>query len=1170
MAARFTAFATVLAIALLTAAPGEAQTVTATLTGTVADSSGSAVPGASITLTNELSGDVRRTTTNSAGYYSLPAVPAATYTLTVESSGFQKSDVKGIVLNSADQRNVNVTLQVGSVSETVEVVGGADQLETINSGEKAQVLDAQTLQSIAVVGRSAAEYLKIMPGMAPAITTGATNAPSFTGEVIGINGSGNAGRQSAIGAFTANGTPTASTEITSDGAHTSDPGCNCATPVNPNPEMLQEVHVLQAAFSSENAYGPVVINTTTKAGGTTFHGELYDSIRNYNLNANDAANNAQGIRSNGTPVAPRPQNVFNFPGGNIGGPVLIPHTNFNKNRDKLFFFSGFEYFYQSLNTAQIKAVVPTAAMRAGDFSQTAINALNPAAGVGGGLKPITAFPGGMIPASAFDKGGAALMNLLPQPNADPFVTGGYNYFLQAPYTQNGWQMVHRIDYSISDNTKLFVRYYHQQEVQNFPISLWGGATAPTGVPWPSSVIGNNHSESVSANLTRVFAPSLTNEFVVAYTYIGFPNTLANPTAGERSTVAYPYHGVFNNGDPYIPDFIATGLVNMAQQGGFDIAHAKYNGVYFANKPLASIGDNVVKIWRTHTIRIGSYDEYYGNIQPTQQKSQGVITTAPSDPTGTGNALADLLLGNVSTFTQANFNPNQRVRSILIEGYVQDSWKITKRLTLDYGLRFQHDPQGKDLNGIGHAIFVPSLWSNNPNVYLPGFTWHAINPRVANEGYPTRALFYAPRFGGAWDVFGNGRTVIRGGIGLYRYRGPSGGGGAPVGLTQPTGQVIYSPPTAKGTTLAALDQFTVPFQNGQSVSQIGLPNNLSDQLSLAWTDNFGITQRLPWNSEFEAAFVNTMGRHIAESLFNNLNPVPYGAMLSNPNASNLLYRQYPNYQDITLQAFDAYSDYNALQVTYRHRTSRYLISANYTYSKVTGDTVGNPNASPALGVITAAGVTMGDGLNAKNDHGPLSFDRRQVFNFAYSAHLPGLGTSNRFVKGAINGWTASGIMQIWSGANLENPSQASSEFGLTMPAGTTTQIGITGTPDVAIAPVLTCDPRSNLGPHQYLNPNCFALPTPGHNGSFVIPEAFGPGYFNTDLSLFKDFHFTERKTLQFRVEGFDVLNHSNYTFGLDNNLNLAFNAAGKETNALFGTTTTKTGHRILQFVAKFYF
>src|SRR5262249_19448652 len=155
-----------------------------------------------------------------------------------------------------------------------------------------------------------------------------------------------------------------------DGAHVSDPGCNCGTPVNPNPSMVQEVHVLQAAFSAENAYGPVVINTTTKAGGTNFHGQLFGSTRNDELNPNDAANNAKGTFAGGGLVAPRPPNVFYYPGGNIGGPVLLPH--FNKNRDKLFFFSGFEIFLQKENTNLAENIVPTAAMRGGDFSPAEI------------------------------------------------------------------------------------------------------------------------------------------------------------------------------------------------------------------------------------------------------------------------------------------------------------------------------------------------------------------------------------------------------------------------------------------------------------------------------------------------------------------------------------------------------------------------------------------------------------------------------------------------------------------------------------------------------------------------------------------------------------------------------------------------------------------------------
>jgi hypothetical protein len=1171
------------------------QTVTATLSGTVTDSSGSTIPNASITLINELSGDLRKTNTSGAGYYAFPAVPVGSYSLTVENGGFKTSETKGIVLNASDQRAVNVTLEVGAVSEKIEVSADAGQIDTVATGAKSQTLDTAALQNIAIVGRSAAEFLKIMPGMAG--TNGTTNAPRFGGQVVGINGTGNAGQQSALGSFAANGTPTSSVEITADGAHTSDPGCNCATPVNPNPEMLQEVHVLTTSFGAENAYGPTVITTTTKAGGNSFHGELYDSIRNFNLNSNDSQNNAKGRNSMGLPVSPKPQYTFNFPGGNIGGPVLIPHSNFNKNRDKLFFFSGFEYFYQKLATSNINVVVPTQAMRNGDFSDATIAALGSATKVGGGFKAISAWkdvtgatvsaPGGIIPLSLIDKSGQALLNLLPMPNADPSTSGGYNYTGQVPFNQNGWQMVHRLDYSVSDSTKLFVRYYRQQELQVFPISMWGGAGAPTGVPWPSQIHGDNLSDSWAVNLTHVFTPTLTNELVGAYTWIYFGNTMATPTAGLKSTVGYQYHGVFNNGDPFIPDFtLGSTLVQMGQQGAFDLAAKAYNGTYFAKKPLVSLGDNVAKIWGSHTFRTGIYSEYYGNIQPPQGKAQGVITESANNPAGTGNPFADLMLGYASAFNQQNFNPPVKIRSILTEFYVQDSWKATQRLTLEAGLRFQHDPEGKDILNIGHGVFVPSAYAADcpggtasatacPTKYLPGFRWSGIDSSITNEGYANRALYYAPRFGFAYDAFGTGRTVVRGGIGLYRYRGPSGGGGQPIGINLPTGSVTYSPATSQGTTLKALDALTVPFLSGQNTGYTSLPDNLSSQLQLVWTDNFGITQKLPWNSELEAAFVNTMGRHLPETIFNNLNPVPYGAMLDTPafpnrsKDSNQLYRPYKNYQDITIQAFDSYSDYYALQTGFRHRSAKYMASVNYTFSKVTGINAIGTEANPS------GPVTIGDGLNRNNNHGPLSFDRRHIFNAAYSLNLPGLTSGNRLVKGALNGWTASGVFQITSGANLQGGAGQGivlgTEFGMSMPAGAPTAIGITGTPNVAVAPVLTCDPRKNLGPNQYLNGNCFQLPTPGHNGTFVIPEAFGPGFFNTDLSLFKTFQFNEHRKLQFRVEGFNVLNHANRSFGVFSDLNLTFNAAtGAQTNGLFGTANGKIGQRIVQFVAKFYF
>src|SRR5208283_191681 len=187
------------------------------------------------------------------------------------------------------------------------------------------------------------------------------NKANYNGQTIGINANGDAGSQSPLNAaFSYNGLPTNTLDITADGAHVSDPGCNCDTPVNPNSEMISEFKVLASNFSAENQKGPIVISSVAKAGGSQFHGSAFFSARNYDLNANDALFNSEGLS--------RPQNKYYFPGGTIGGPVLIPKTNFNKNRDKLFFFTGYEYYYQVLDTGLLGATVPTAGMRNGNFS----------------------------------------------------------------------------------------------------------------------------------------------------------------------------------------------------------------------------------------------------------------------------------------------------------------------------------------------------------------------------------------------------------------------------------------------------------------------------------------------------------------------------------------------------------------------------------------------------------------------------------------------------------------------------------------------------------------------------------------------------------------------------------------------------------------------------------
>ena len=294
------------------------QIITGSLTGVVMDPSGAVIPGARVIMTNDASKDTRRTVTNSDGYFTISGVMPGSYTVLVEAQGFNTAKYENVTFTAGDRRTLgSITLSVAATGSEVQVTAVVEELSPVDTGEKAVVLTSKQLTEVAVVGRSAAEFIKILPGMA-ATGAGLENRPGFNGENIGINGNGDGGKQSAIGNFSANGTRVNALDITADGSHVSDPGCNCANPVNPNPEMIEEFKVQQSNFSAEYAKGPVVLNSITKAGGRDFHGSAYLYARHFAMNANDWLNNANGQK--------RPENKYFFPGGTISGPVLILST----------------------------------------------------------------------------------------------------------------------------------------------------------------------------------------------------------------------------------------------------------------------------------------------------------------------------------------------------------------------------------------------------------------------------------------------------------------------------------------------------------------------------------------------------------------------------------------------------------------------------------------------------------------------------------------------------------------------------------------------------------------------------------------------------------------------------------------------------------------------------
>ncbi|MGO9255063.1 MAG: carboxypeptidase regulatory-like domain-containing protein [Bryobacteraceae bacterium] len=1157
------------ALATMLATNLAAQGIYATLTGVVTDPSQAVVVAAKVTLKDAQSGSLRDTVTNSDGYFTFASVPVGNYNLTIEAKGFTLYKVDGIALNGGDKRNVDAQLTLGATAQAVEVSSEVDLVTSVDSAEKSNLITTKELENFIQVGSNAAEYIKIMPGFG--ITNGTSNQSNYSGQVIGINGNGDGGSQSPLnGAYSYNGLPGNSLDITADGAHVSDPGCNCDTPVNPNSDMISEFQVKMSNFSAENQKGPAVITSVAKSGGKDFHGSAFFYARNYVLNANDALFNASG--------APRPENKYYYPGGTIGGPVIIPGTRFNKDRNKLFFFSGFEYFYQVLDTGLLRATVPTSSELGGNFSPSSVAAEGNLTANGGppgqmNAAALAMFPGGIIPSNMIDPNMQNLMKLYPAVNANPNANGGFNYVQAETFNQNNTQWMSRVDYSISDNTKLFVRYNLQRETQQFPVGLWWRQNSQ--VPYPTPVQGKNSSDSITASLTHVFSPTMTNEFVFAYTNIGFPNVFEDPSKVNRATVGYNYKGLFANGVAQIPSFGGTGWTNQEaalifMPGGFE-AGGNSQGLY-ADKYMPSASDTITKVWGTHTVKGGVFWEWIRNAQPDNNSTEGQLQVWNNNSNTFGNEYADLLYGNLNAYSETNKNRINDIAYNTWEGFVQDSWKVKRRLTLELGIRFTHFQPWYDREGFGYSVWVPSDYNPScPALQYCGFEWHSRDSAVPLGGFPTRSLFYQPRLGVAYDLSGQGKTVLRGGWGRYYYHS----GQFTSGLAVSGGEVSYSlGNNINGVPLLARNLSTINLA-AQASSPQAVDSKDNNQ---PYTDSYNVTvsQRTPWSGLLEVAYVGNRSRDLllnGNGPGSNFNTVPFGAMLSSKNGGvdpNTLtannFRPIPSLGDVYQATNNLYSNYNALQVTWVRTKGRYTLNMNYTYGKAMG--IVNPGL---------------DQYNLNNDYGVQPSNRPQIFNAAYSIELGSPVKGNKLAGGLVNGWQLSGITQLQSGVNL--PGNSGQNFGMglnglivpgsisaTNPTGyIISNVSLLGTSDIQLNPIETCNPTSHLGPHQYINPNCFTYPKAiGQNGPSVLPPIYGPAFFNSDLGMFKNFVIKESMKLQFRFNAYNFLNHPLWSFN-GNNLTLGFDGTSGAVNTpLFGTTTEKQGHRIVQAAVKFYF
>jgi hypothetical protein len=591
--------------------------------------------------------------------------------------------------------------------------------------------------------------------------------------------------------------------------------------------------------------------------------------------------------------------------------------------------------------------------------------------------------------------------------------------------------------------------------------------------------------------------------------------------------------------------------------------------------MPSFSDTFAKVLGTHLIKAGFFWEWIRNAQPANNNTNGFLQVGVGGNTNSlGDVYADEVMGILSGYNEASFNRINNISYNTYEGFVQDDWKATKRLTINYGIRLTHFQPWIDREGFGYSIFNQAAYHQDcaaPPNYC-GFEWNSKNSGVPLAGFPTRALFYQLRIGLAYDLFGTGRTVLRGGWGRYYFHA----GQFTNGLDASAGVKSYNlganvPLPGGGTTpLLASKLDTLSLE--ASASGPSAVDSADDKQ--AYTDSYNVTvaHRTPWQGLLEVSYVGNRTRDIPSSGNGgsagfgtlNINKVPIGAMLASNNGGvdpNTLvadqFRSLLGYSDLFIATNNAWANYNALQVSWVRPTGRVNLNFNYTFGK-------------ALGI-----VNFYNQFDLADNYGVLPSNRTHMFNAAYNFDL-GNFTTSAMLGGFINGWQLSGITQLQSGPNLSGYQGQNFNMNLNSAniPGTSydiTNVSLLGTPNIVLHPLVTCDPRAGLADHQYINANCFAVPTNiGENGPTIIPPIYGPGYFNSDLGIYKNWRITEGKTFQFRLYMYNFLNHPLWSFN-GGNLGLSFDENTLKPNSPnFGYTTDKQGHRIIQLAFKFIF
>jgi hypothetical protein len=1119
------ASAVVLSLLSLPVLFGQAVSV-GSVSGVVTDQSGSAVPGVTVNMTETERSTVHTTTTGADGRYNFPNLPVGPYRLEAKAKGFKDYIQTGIVLQVAENITQNVRMDVGSVTETIEVQAGANMVETKDSAI-AQVMEQQKIVDLPLNGRNLTQLLTL--------TGGGTTAPAGD-----LTGSKNIQGSNGSGTFSVAGGQANGVSYLLDGGDNNDSFSNVNLPI-PFPDAVQEFSVQTNAMQAQFGLHPGgAVNIVTKSGTNAFHGDVFEFLRNYELNARPKGL----VEPNGSVVQPSRDSLKRSQfGGTAGGRIV---------KDKLFFFGGYQQTVQRSNPSQTTAHVPTALTIKGDFSvedaptsaggcqKSAVALKDPTTG--------NPFPGNVIPTSRFDPAAVKLLSFIPV-STDPCGT----YVYGQPANNPDWQAIGRIDYTINDKNTFYGRYY----IYNYTAqAFFDGKNALTTGPNPGN---KDESNTVTLGETYVISPSTVNAFHATFNRRadnrGSANNLFGPqTLGIKNTAGGPF-----------ADNMPDNYIQITVGNYFNIACGTCAQGYF-NVNNFQVSDDVTRIHGKHQFGFGvdARKEQFNSLN--NQQSNGQWTFSGGTTTGySGDNLADLLMGHMSGWNQGNALSDY-MRQTVFALYAQDTWRATKNLTFNMGVRWEPSLPAIDKQCRGNQFNLQDYIAGVHSTQYPNapagllFGHDSLNSNGCSFA-DKHWLTTSPRVGVVYDPTGEGKQTIRAGFGILHDS---------TELFYPE-RWTTNPPYASAITFTN-PPITAPFSNPWNgyVSPTGVPGDPFPGVAIFPTlgtyvsipAHMPVTYVIQWNVSYSRqiakdwlATATYIGNHTVHIYGANEQNVPVllpGATTSNEQARRPLTLLNPTqgayYSSIVQSDPGNFAHYNGLLLKLEHRFGHHFnMLTNYTWSQCTstydfgGELAGNNYQNP---------------LNRNAEKADCNFDRRHIFNTSMVAESPGFGSS--VLRAVTKDWQVAPIISLYTGqpftvttgsdvsltgVNADRPNVVT---GVSDPFPHTTNMWFNTAMFAG-----GCTTAAYVG-----NPACVPLGTFGNASRDIF---HGPGTIQWDMSLSRRFPIKERWKLDLRGEFFNIMNHANWnspTAGL--------------TSSTFGQVTGFGSPRLIQLSTKVWF